>query len=213
MNDYLLDQEFKSDKYEVSLNELLFSRSYKPSINSISNLLDNNGYFGRYRIELLSERKFGTDVLVKIHIYLFESTLTYTWPYQTFFNLDKKVFGNARKLPRGILNNRNIFVTCCKNIAGMFTPKNRLENIPTFADLNSLLAMDEIRNRKAGLDLWPEILCKHHNSWNLISYYQKLIPFLCRVRLISNNKFKIQSKEDAEEVCMNLFDVNYWYNI
>jgi hypothetical protein len=213
MSDYLLNDEFKSDKYEVSVNELLFTKRYKPSASSVESLLSNNGYYGRVEIESITDKKFGTDVLVKVHIFLFDSVFTYTWPYQTFFNLDKKVFGNTRKLPRGILNDRNIFITCCKNIAGMFTPKNRLEGIPTFSDLNSLLAMEEISKRQAGLDLWPEIICRHHESWNLVNYYQKLIPFLCRVGLMSNNRFKIKSKQDAEEVCMNLFDVNYWYNI
>lgn len=213
MEDFLLNEEFKSDKFEISINELVFSRNYKSSVGSLESLLQNNGYYGRVEIETVRDKRFGTDILVKVHVYLFDSAFTYTWPHQTFFNLDKKVFGITRKLPRGILNDKNIFMVCCKNIAGMFTPKNRLEFPPTFADLNSLMAMDEIQKHKVGLDRWPEIICKHHESWSLIPYYERLIPFLCRVGLLSNNRFKIRSKQDAEEVCLNLFDINYWYNI
>jgi len=60
---------------------------------------------------------------------------------------------------------------------------------------------------------WPEIICEVHDSWGLLPYYKKLIPFLCRIGLVSNNKFKIKSKEDSEEFFKNLFDINYWHNI
>ena len=93
MNDSpILNEEFKSDKFEVSLNEILFSRSYKPSVNSVSKLLDANGYFGRYKIETIDNRKFGTDILIRVHVYLYDSVYTYTWPYNTFFDLDKRMF-------------------------------------------------------------------------------------------------------------------------
>jgi hypothetical protein len=209
----ILDDEFKSDKFEISINELLFSSSYRSSVNSVSKLLDDNGYFGRYKIETFITKKYGTDVLVKIHVYLCDSRFTYIWPHQTFFNLNKRMFGANRKLPRGILNDKNVFMSCCKNISGMFASKQTLPFPPSFGDLKSLAAMEEIEKLDAGLDRWGYILCKHHDSFNLLSYYEKLIPFLCRVGLITNNKFKIKSKQDAEEVCLNLFDVNYWYNI
>lgn len=213
MNDILLNDEFKSDKFEISINELLFTKKIKPSVSYLKSILEDNGYYGRVDIETVNNKKFGIDVLVRVHVYLYDSGYTYTWPYQTFFNLDKKLFGTSRKLPRGILNDRSLFITCCKNISGMFTPKNRLPFPPTFADFYSLSAMEEIKQVNGGLDRWPYILCKHHQCFNVLPYYEKLIPFLCRVGLISNNSFKIKSKEDAEELCLNLFDVNYWYNI
>lgn len=213
MSDILLNEEFKSDKFEISINELIFTKRVKPSVSYLKNLLEDNGYYGRVDIETVNSRKFGIDVLVKVHVYLYDSGYTYTWPYQTFFNLDKKTFGSARKLPRGILNDKNIFITCCKNISGMFTPKNRMQTPISFSDIRSLSAMEEVSKLNAGLDRWPFIICKHHESFNLLPYYEKLIPFLCRVGLISNNSFKIKTKGDAEELCLNLFDVNYWYNI
>jgi hypothetical protein len=214
MNDYLLDQEFKSDKYEVSLNELLFSRPYKPSINSISKLLDNNGYFGRYRIELLSERKFGTDVLIKIHVYLYDSVLTYTWPYNTVFNIEKKSFGHNRKAPRGVLSEKSMLSYVFTLFSTIFTKRGVSYKPSMLFEQQCDFCYRSIYESKIPLNSWPYVISKITGGTSSHrSYLEKVIPFLVKAGLISNRRFKLRNSDEANEVCENLFDIDYWYNI
>jgi hypothetical protein len=214
MDDLILNDEFKSDKFEVSINELLFSRSYKPTVQSISKLLDNNGYFGRYQIETLTSKKHGTDVLIKIHFYLYDSRFTYTWPYSTFFNIDKKIYGHCRKISRGVLSNGSMLHYVFILLASIFRIKikNQIEEDSLF-DVYSDICLKEISSKKIPVNDWAFIICKIHGNSGQRDYLDKAIPFLCRVGLIYNGKFKIGTTDDADEVYRNLFDINYWHNI
>lgn len=213
MSDLLINDEFKSDKYSVSLNELMFGRQYRPNVVSISKLLDNNGYFGRYRIEVIKDRKFGTDTLVKIHIYLVDSGLSYTWPYSTFFDLDKRIFGHNRRMPRGVLTDKFMFAYCFRVLAIMSTPIEMLEQPMSHYDLLCLKCMKIIKEGKYTTEDWPSIISKNHGSFGQMPYYDKIIPFLIRLGLIINNKFRIIGYDDPEEYTSNMFDIDYWHNI
>lgn len=214
MDDLILNEEFKSDKFEVSINELLFSRSYKPTVQSISKLLDNNGYFGRYKIETLTSKKHGTDVLIKIHFYLYDSRFTYTWPFSTFFNVDKKSYGHSRKISRGVLSNGSMLHYVFVLLSSIFRIKTRKKiEEDTLFDVYSSICLQELSNKKVSVDDWPFIICKIHGNPDQRPYLEKAIPFLCRVGLIYNGRFKIVTTEDADEVYKNLFDINYWHNI
>jgi len=213
MDEILLNEQFKSDKFHITINHLLFSKSYRPSVNSISKILEDNGYFGRFKIEVVESKKFGTDILIKIHVYLYDSAFTYTWPHGTFFNIDRKSFGQNRRAPKGIMNNSTVLINCCKILGSMFTPLSRFNSTISMDDALALKTLRVINEKHIQVFDWPEIICEVHDSWGLLPYYKKLIPFLCRIGLISNNKFKIKSKEDSEEFFKNLFDINYWHNI
>lgn len=216
MNDILLDDEFKSDKYSISINELLFGKVYKPTIQSITKLLDDNGYYGRYRIEQVRDRKYGIDTMVKIHVYLVNSGYTYTWPFQTSFNLDKKCFTSNRKVPKGVLSNNTMFGHCFRVLSVMFTPKERIQDdlkkSPSYT-VSCIKCMRIINEENSPLEDWPWIICRNHGGFGQKPYYEKIIPFLVRTGFIVNRKFLVSSSEDAEEVSSNLFDINYWHNI
>lgn len=210
MNDFLLDDEFKSDEYKTSINELLFSRTYKSSVKSIEKILNDNGYFGRFKIETIDNRKFGTDIIIRIHVYLYESSYTYIWPFNTSFNIDRKIFTHNRKAPRGILNDQFMLFHSVNILSNMFKKEG---DITSHFDVLCANSMEEIRSKNYGIDNWPLVICKHHKLWGQLSFISNIVSFLSRIGLISNNRFKIKHTKDAIEVCDNLFDINYWYNI
>lgn len=212
MEDILIDDVNKSDKYYVSINDLLFSRPYRANVVSVSRLLDDNGYYGRYNIEVVKDKKFGIDTVIKIHVYLSDSCFSYTWPFNTFFNLDKKVFGHNRKIPRGVFTDPFIFKYCVRILSVMFMPRDRFKDISWY-DAKCLICMDLIKYGDLDLNSWPSVISKKHGAPRLESAYEKIIPYLSRVGFIVDNKFKIIGPEDSMEVCDNLFDINYWSNL
>jgi hypothetical protein len=213
MSDLLIDDEFKSDKFSVSLNELLFSRPYRPNVKSVSKLLDDNGYFGRYRIEPIYDKKFRADSTIKIHVYLVDSGYTYTWPYNTFFDLDKKAFGHNRKIPRGVFTDKFMFGYCVRVLSVMSTPIEMIEQPMSYYDALCLKCMSIIKEGSHSAEDWSWIICKNHGSFGQKPYYDRVIPFLIRLGLIMNNKFRIIGHEDPEEYTSNMFDIDYWHNI
>lgn len=213
MEDILLDDEFKSDKFKVSLNELMFSRTYSPSINSIHKLLDDNGYFGRYKIETIDNRKFGTDILIRVHVYLFDSVYTYVWPYSTFFNIDKRNFGHNRRTPRGILTDKSMLGYVFTLLASIFKKRTKNYSPSILFEKHCDACFQTIVESKISIHDWPFVICKIHDTRAHKPYLEKAIPFLAKVGLISNNKFKLTTVDDAHEVFKNLFDIDYWHNI
>jgi hypothetical protein len=205
-------EDFKDDKYKVSINELLFSPKCRGSIISVQSILDDNGYYGRYKIEQIRDRKFGTDLLLKIHVYLVDSCLTYTWPYNTFFDVDKKMFGHNRKVPRGVFTDKSMFTYCVRVLSVMSTPKNMIKQPMCYYDAMCLKCMDIIKEGNHSAEDWSWIICKNHGSFGQKPYYDRIIPFLLRLGLIVNKKFKILGYDDPIEYCSNMFDIDYWYN-
>ena len=213
MNDPIIDDVLKSDKYSVSINQLMFGRKYKPNVASVSRLLDDNGYFGRYKIEVVKDRKFGIDTLIKIHIYLVDSGLTYTWPHATFFDLDKKTFGHNRKIPRGVFTNKSMFGYCIRVLSTMSTPIDMIEKPLCYYDELCITCMDLIKKGNHSTEEWSWIICKNNSNFAHKPYYDKIIPFLLKLGLIINNRFIIIGQDDPEEFISNMFDIDYWHNI
>jgi len=205
-------EDFKDDKYKISINELLFSPKCRGSIISVQSILDDNGYYGRYKIEQIRDRKFGTDLLLKIHVYLVDSCLTYTWPYNTFFDVDKKMFGHNRRAPRGVISNKLMFGYCVRVLAIIFSPPEILPEPKTIQDLHCFRCREVIIKENIPHENWGWVICKMQSSFGQRPYYEKIIPFLIRMGLIVDNKFKIKSAIDADEFSENLFDIDYWYN-
>jgi len=212
MDDIIIDDVIKSDVYSVSINELMFSGSYRPNVISVSRLLDDNGYYGRYNIEIIKHKKFGIDTLVKIHIYLCDSSYTYSWPFSTFFNLDKKSFGDNRKIPRGVFTDVFLFKYCVRILSVMFMPRSMIKN-PSWYDVKCIISMDTIKYADLGINSWPSVICSNHSGSKLEPAFKKIIPYLSRVGLIVDNKFRIIGPYDALEICENQFDINYWSNL
>jgi len=212
--DFLLNEEFKSDKYEISINELMFGRIYKPTISSVQKLLDDNGYFGRSRVEIVKNKKFGTDTLIKVHIYLYDSAFEYTWPFNTFFDLDTKSYGHNRRLSRGVFTDNLTFVRLVTMLAYMFTPQSKLEK-PLSDHVKELLEIRKIIDESnLPADDWPWAICSYKQIYGPIrKRWESIIHFLKRTGFIVNNRSRLISALDAQEICDNLFDINYWSNI
>lgn len=210
-DDFLLNNEYKSDKYEISLNHLFFNGRYSLSAKSIKAMLDDNGYYGRHDIEIFKDRKHELKDLLKVHVYLCDSCYTYTWPHQTYFILSDKAFGHNRKAPRGVLNDKSMFKRCFSVMATMFTPINKIKVPYSWFDAKCLLAAVNIEGHP--ISNWPLIICKSTGTFEHKQYYERIIPFLFRNGLIVNNKFLIRSAEDATEITSNLFDIDFWHNI
>lgn len=213
MNDILLDDDFKSDKYSVSINELMFSRKYSPTVTSVSKLLDDNGYFGRYRIETVKDRKLGIHTLIKIHVYLVDSGVTYTWPFNTFFDLDTKRFGHNRKVPRGVFTEKFIFGYCVNVLSLICTPRSMLTDPLSTLECFCVLCSQKIKETNLPIDSWSWTICKTVSSFGQRPYYEKIIPFMTRIGMITDNKFRIIGRDDPKEFCDNLFDIDYWHNL
>jgi hypothetical protein len=207
-----MDQN-KTNKYKISINELLFGNSYSPTIDSLKTLLDNNGYFGRYRIELVRDKKFETDTLVKIHVYLIDSGITYTWPYNTFFDLDTKRFGHNRKVPRGVFTDKFMFGYCLNVISIMFTPTEMLSPPLSYFEASAIRCRELIKEYNSDLEDWPWIISKNHGTFGQMPYYERIIPFLCRIGIIVNSKCILLGRDDPGEFSSNLFDIDYWHNL
>jgi hypothetical protein len=73
--------------------------------------------------------------------------------------------------------------------------------------------MKEIVEGDIGPESWGFLITKHNKASAQRPFFDKIIPFLCRVGLISNNKFIITGSTDARELCDNQFDINYWSNL
>lgn len=81
----IIDDEIKSDEYKISINTLVVLN--KPaSIAAMSRLLDNNGYFGRYKILRKVTKKLG-EAVINIEVYVPNSGFSYIWPFKTMYNL------------------------------------------------------------------------------------------------------------------------------
>lgn len=212
MNDTIIDDVFKSDVYSISINQLLFTKLLRPNLVSVGRLLDNNGYFGRHRIEEVKDKKFGKDTLIKIHVYLVDSSFEYSWPFNTFFDLDKRIFGHNRKLSRGVFTDKFMFNHCVGVLALMSTTK-KIEDAESHYEAVCIKCRDIIKRNNLGIEDWSWVICNNHGTLGQLTFYEKIIPFLSRIGMIHNNKLKLQSMDDALEFCENLFDVNYWQNI
>ena len=84
-DEIIIDDEIKSDSFSISINSIILL--YKPStIVALNKLLDNNGYFGRYKIRKKVSRRLG-ETIINIEVYLPNSRTSYLWPFRTLYNM------------------------------------------------------------------------------------------------------------------------------
>ena len=143
-DEIIINDEIKSDEYSVSINSLVILHKPK-NINALSKLLDNNGYFGRYKILRRLTKKIG-DTIVNIEVYLPNSLCSYIWPFETVYNLktNKLVKRIALKsIRRGIWNSMMITMTIDDGPAHKLELKT-LQDLPRQMPNNYGLSIDQL---------------------------------------------------------------------
>jgi hypothetical protein len=171
----------KSDLFKVSINTLVTS-SRPNSVEELSALLDDNGYYGRYTLDKKSVGSL-KNPCVKVIVYLPDSVFTYEWPYLTYYDLSENKFGK-RKKPRVIQNNWKLYKCMSFFLVEGFIIDNNLELIAS-----------------AGSKLM---------GWATKDEYIKMIQFLLKVGLFKDGIFVLKTLDDLTEVHDNLFDYNYF---
>ena len=170
----------KSDYYSISINSLLLAANPK-SIAKVENLLDDNGYYGRYRIVRESVPVFA--ICIKIEVYLPESLNTYKWPFKTYYNLSTNSFGK-RRIPRVIKNTFRF---------------NKIMLFLALCDLDLSSGVDRLALSGSKI-----------MGWANKDDYVKTIMFFIKCGMFVNSKFCIKTEQDVVEVQSNLFDPNYF---
>lgn len=76
------------DTYKINLYDLL-SKTDLSNLNNLKEALDDNGYYGRYKILEVRKNCIRT-YKYKLKIYLVDSTVQYTWPRKGYIKLKDK---------------------------------------------------------------------------------------------------------------------------
>jgi len=181
MEDFTEGEEFKSDVYSKSINQLV--TTYNPkTVDELSELLDDNGYYGRFEIVRVAT-KFYREVCVKVNVYLPDSIHTYEWPYMSHYNLTLRKFSKRPK-PR------------------MFKEDFRLMKCLYFFLLYKW-PIDSSFEHIANLGF----KCM---GWATQSDYLSLTVILHKIGFFNRGEFVIKSEEDLIEVKENLFSYSYF---
>jgi hypothetical protein len=183
IDDGVIDDENKNDEFKISINNLVLLN--RPgSVIKMSELLDDNGYFGRYKIHRRLTKVNG-DTIITVEIYLPNSTTYYTWPFKTFYNLtSKKMFKRVR-----------------------------LKKVPAMKYIICQLICYKWDDSVEKFDSLPEFLARENFSY-AFDYYRTMVKYLIDAGLFTtdNNKvvFKLKSVLDIKEVVSNLFIDEMW---
>jgi len=186
MNDDVIvnDGEIKSDEFSVSINSIVLLN--KPTtVPGLMKILDDNGYFGRYKVLRKVTKKYG-ETIISIEVYLPNSNANYIWPFRTLYNLT----------------------------IGSLVKKIKLRKIPAIKYIMRYLANGCHFKGKfeiTSIDELPVKLMKDNYS-NDLSYYQYMVTTLVHAGLLVIDKknkkiiFRLKDDKDIEEVCSNLFN-------
>jgi hypothetical protein len=197
-DEIIIDDEIKSDSYSVSINSIILL--YKPrTIPILSKLLDENGYFGRYKILRKLTKKIG-NTIINIEVYLPNSNFYYVWPFKTSYNMTDGVL--LRKVSLKNISSTNLYVFMLAMAHGAWgQPKielNTLEDIPN------------------------QFYCKLGNDIEKLKYIIKIMAQAGLFGIDSNNKLYFRLKHDPNiytdhlknndfiEVISNLLDSSLW---
>lgn len=179
MENTVVDNEIKSDVYYKSINLLVVSNA-PITIQKLKTILDDNGYYGRNEIIKVSS---GSDILIKVRVYLPCSVLYYEWPFGCYYNLSKRVFG-PRKKPRSLINSFKLlkcmmfFLRLDCNISGKIEPVAKIASL------------------KMGFATQVE--------------YSQNIKFLAQSGFFKDGWFLIKDFKEVIEVHENLYDPSYY---
>ena len=182
-DDAIIDDVNKSDAYSISINSVILL--YKPqSIPTLSKLLDDNGYYGRYTIMTKVTKKLG-ETVINIEVFLPNSGFSYLWPFRTLYNLT----------------------------LGRLLKKVKLRKIPAVPYVMTYLSTESIFSTKfeiGSIEELPRELMKAYGSRDY-SYYQYIVSTMIHAGLfkITRDKkiiFLLKNEEDIKEVNDNLFN-------
>lgn len=176
-----METVIKNDVFEKSINNLVLCNNPR-TIREFSDLLSDNGYFGRFTVEKVNLPK-SQDVCIKAHVYLPDSIFTYQWPFQTYYNLTTRSFG-TRKFPAIVKKERKLLKCMYFFLLERYNLSN---NIEVVAELGSLTM-----------------------GWSTKKEYIQLIMFLSKAGLFSRGWFVLKSEIDIQEVYDNLFNPVYF---
>lgn len=180
---FLTDDDFepKCDLYKISINSIV-SSSVPTSVPKLEELLDDNGYYGRYRIDSTPTKNFKNNY-VKVDVYLPDSVFNYVWPLNGYYSIADRDFVK-RKKPRVIKNNENIlycmYYFLCHN----------------YRIVNSIEPIAELMTLQMGRATRKE--------------YIDIIKFLAKEGFFKDGWFALKHQTDVKEVYENLFDFNYF---
>ena len=182
-DDAIIDDVNKSDAYSISINSVILL--YKPqSIPTLSKLLDDNGYYGRYTIMTKVTKKLG-ETVINIEVFLPNSGFSYLWPFRTLYNLT----------------------------LGRLLKKVKLRKIPAIPYVMTYLYTETIFSTKfeiGSIEELPRELMKAYGSRDY-SYYQYIVSTTIHAGLfkITRDKkiiFLLKNEEDIKELNDNLFN-------
>jgi len=177
------DHEIKSDEFSISINSLILLK--KPnSVLKLNKALDDNGYYGRYKILRKVTKKHG-ETVINIEVYLPNSRTSYLWPFKTLFNLT----------------------------LGKLVKRSKIKSIPAIKHVMAYLASAfniEHTLKSTPIEKLPDHLMEAHYSTDL-NHFQYIVTVLIHAGLIvvdENNVvvFKLRDTDDIEEVYSNLFN-------
>jgi len=175
------DFEPKCDLYKISINSIV-SSSLPATVPKLEELLDDNGYYGRFNIESTPTKNFKNNY-VRVNVYLPDSVCNYVWPLNGYYSIADSDFVK-RKKPRIIKNNENIL-----NCMYFFLKYN-------YRIVNSIEIIAELMTLQMGRATKKE--------------YIDIIKLLAKERFFKDGWFSLKHPTDAKEVYENLFDYNYF---
>lgn len=180
-DDSIEDDDIKSDVFVTSINGLVAFHSPR-TIEAFSDLLSNNGYYGRFEIVRVSGASY-RDLAVKVRVYLPNSVYSYEWPYLTYYSLTTNKFGK-RKKPKGI-RKESVMI---KSMAYFLCYDNSMHT--------DVEAMAEAGYRIMG--------------WATKAEYVNMTILFVQAGLFSKGVFVLKHEDDMMEVLHNLFSYSYF---
>jgi hypothetical protein len=82
------------DVYKIPIRDVILNNSFN-GIAQLSDLLDSNGYYGRHQIrQSVAKGKSNNNYVIQV--YLPNSSITYSWPFKSTFDMNEKRINKSR---------------------------------------------------------------------------------------------------------------------
>jgi hypothetical protein len=179
-DEIIINEDIKRDDYYISINELVI-RHQPRDVRILSNILDDNGYFGRHKINREYTKRYG-DNNVAVEIYLPNSIFTYRWPLSSTYSLTRS----------GIIKNSNDFLHSYQSFVHPLDFLRRVNDKEAFRDIDKLSLM----------------MFREHSTRDLL-YNKQFIYRIMLLKYLVKNNILLRSKEDIVEIFHNLHNKQY----
>lgn len=166
------------DRYTLPIHILI--DAYNPlDIARLKEILDDRGYYGRYKIIEIKDYKLNATKL-KIEVYMPDSCITYSWPYENFYILGK---GLAKKR--------------LKNKIGSYCAK-----LLQYVQYTDYFKYDRPTSNKGSLE--GHLKWAYSNLGIDPSKKNKVLDTLEWHGIVKRNDIIFKSAEDIDEYCYNI---------